>query len=126
MPEATDRQSAGNAAEDAALAHLQAHGLQLIQKNARYKVGEIDLVMREGDTIVFVEVRYRASDRFGGGAASVDHRKRRRLLRAASAWLLSRRGAAEPPCRFDVVAVSGAAPRLRFGWTRDAFGAGGG
>jgi putative endonuclease len=123
MSEATDRQSAGNAAETAALAHLQAHGLQLLQKNARFKVGELDLVMRDGETIVFVEVRLRNAAGWGDGLDSVDRRKRRKLVRAAQAWLAGKRGFAEATCRFDVVAVRGAGGSTTINWERDAFSA---
>ena len=84
-----DRQQAGASAEDAALAHLQAEGLHLLARNARYPFGEIDLVMREGATLVFVEVRFRRPSRFGGGALSVDASKRRKIARASQAWLSS-------------------------------------
>ena len=74
-----------------------------------------------GETLVFVEVRYRASAAFGGGFASVDRGKRRRLVRAAQLYLGSRPRLARLPCRFDVVEASGnpAAPRIE--WMKDAF-----
>ena len=112
--------------ETAALAHLQTHGLRLLSRNAAARGGEIDLVMldthgRDGDALVFVEVRYRVSSAFGGGAASVDAGKRRRLIRAAQVFLQRHPEHADAPCRFDVVAASGdpAAPALD--WLRDAF-----
>jgi putative endonuclease len=99
--------AAGDAAEDRALAHLRARGLQLLARNYRTPGrggGEIDLVMREPDgTVVFVEVRQRASDAYGGAAASIGHVKRRRIVFAARHFLL--RLPALPPCRFDVVTV---------------------
>jgi putative endonuclease len=104
-PASTTAES-GAAAEDAALAHLRAAGLQLLARNVRYPFGEIDLVMREGRTLAFVEVRYRRSTRFGGAAASVTRAKRRKLARAAQAWISSHRAHAASPCRFDVVAVA--------------------
>lgn len=103
----------GEAAEQRALAHLQACGLQLLQRNYRVargpgaRAGEIDLVMhdpRDG-TLVFVEVRARASQRAGGAAASVGAAKRQRLVLAAQHYLL--RLDKVPPCRFDVVAIDG-------------------
>jgi putative endonuclease len=104
---AKDTSGSGAAAEDAALAHLRAAGMQLLARNARYPFGEIDLVMREGATLVFVEVRLRRnSGNFGGAFASVTPAKRRKLARAAQAWLGSHRAHAQVPCRFDVVAVS--------------------
>ena len=122
----TPRRIRGDAVETAALAHLQANGLRLLSRNASARVGEIDLVMLDiggvdGDAVVFVEVRYRAGSAFGGGVASVDAGKRRRLVRAAQAFLQRHPRHADAPCRFDVVAASGdpAAPALE--WLKDAF-----
>ncbi|MCC6473757.1 MAG: YraN family protein, partial [Burkholderiales bacterium] len=77
------RGDAGRRAEDAACAHLLGHGLELIERNWRSRLGEIDLVLREGGTIVFVEVRLRTGAAHGGAAESIDRRKRARLLAAA-------------------------------------------
>ena len=103
---ATTRQR-GNAAEDKALAFLQAAGLQLVERNYRTPGrggGEIDLVMRErGGTLVFVEVRSRASTAFGGAGASIGAVKQQRIVFAARHYLL--RMPSPPPCRFDVVLV---------------------
>ena len=122
----TPRRIRGDAVEAAALAHLQARGLRLISRNAAARDGEVDLVMldahaRDGHAVVFVEVRYRASSAFGGGLASVDAGKRRRLVRAAQAFLQQHPEHADAPCRFDVVAASGdpATPVLE--WLQDAF-----
>ena len=115
----------GDAAEARALAHLEAAGLVLVRRNYRVargpssRGGEVDLVMRERDgTLVFVEVRWRSDDRFGGAAATVGSAKRRRLIFAATHYL--RRLAVPPPCRFDVVAVDGD----RIEWLCAAFDAG--
>lgn len=120
MPPRPDRQALGAAAEDAALAHLRAAGLQLLERNARFKVGELDLVMRDGACVVFVEVRLRRHAGFGDGFDSVDHRKRLKLARAAQLWLLRHPALADAPCRFDVVSVGTG----RLDWCRDAFPAG--
>ena len=97
----------GNAAEDKALAFLQAAGLQLVARNYRTPGrggGEIDLVMRErGGTLVFVEVRSRASRAFGGAGASISATKQQRIVFAARHYLM--RMPSPPPCRFDVVLV---------------------
>ena len=98
---------AGRHAEDRAPAYLQQQGLQLIERNARNRRGEIDLVMRDGDTLVFVEVRQRASARFGGAAASIDATKQARLWRSAQHFL--GRYPVPPPCRFDAVCMHGTA-----------------
>lgn len=116
---ATTRQ-AGIAAEDRALAWLQARGLQLVARNYRTPGrggGEIDLIMRDGNTLVFVEVRQRDSRAFGGAAASVGWNKRQRLVRAARHYLLRLRRL--PPCRFDVISMERGAVE----WIRAAFDA---
>ncbi|WP_240126893.1 YraN family protein [Thermomonas alba] len=115
------RQQRGAAVEAAALAFLQARGLRLLARNARSRGGELDLVMDDAGSVVFVEVRYRANPDFGDGAASVDASKRRRLVQAAQDFLVRHPEHAHIPCRFDVVAASGdpAAPELD--WLRDAF-----
>jgi putative endonuclease len=117
----TPRRIRGDAVEDAALAHLQAHGLRLLSRNAAARGGEIDLVMADGDAVVFVEVRYRAGTAFGGGVASVDAGKRRRLVRAAQAFLQQHPQHADAPCRFDVVAASGEPALPVLEWLKDAF-----
>ena len=118
---ATTTKQAGDAAEDRALAHLVASGLKLLARNYRTPGrggGEIDLVMRAADgTLVFVEVRQRASRSFGGAAASVGHVKQRRILFAARHYLM--RLAQQPPCRFDVVSVEAG----EIEWLRGAFDA---
>jgi len=118
------RQERGQAAEDAALAHLQHAGLTLVARNYRVargpgaRGGEIDLVLRDRDgTLVFVEVRARADRRHGGAAASIGAAKRASLLLAARHFLARLR--AVPPCRFDVVALDG--DELQ--WLRGAFDA---
>jgi putative endonuclease len=120
-----DRRARGAAVEAAAAAHLQREGLRPLAANASYRTGELDLVMLddggEATTVVFVEVRYRAGRGFGGGAASVDFRKRRRLVRAAQLFLARHRGLADAPGRFDVVEASGDPGSPRLHWIRDAF-----
>lgn len=102
----------GARAEALALAHLQRHGLTLVQRNYRVargpsrRAGEIDLILRDRDgTLVFVEVRSRSDARHGGAAASITPAKRARLIYAAQCFL--QRCASLPPCRFDVVALDG-------------------
>ncbi len=100
----------GDAAEARALAHLQGHGLRLVERNYRVargprsRGGEIDLILRDRDgTLVFVEVRSRGSSGHGGAAASIGAAKMARLRWAAQHYLL--RLPVLPPCRFDVVAI---------------------
>ena len=111
----------GRDAEELAERYLSRHGLMLVTRNYRCRRGEIDLVMRDADTLVFVEVRRRTSHAFGGGVASVDSRKRTRLVAAAEHFLMMKRIGDERPCRFDVVAIDGQSPRTTIEWVRDAF-----
>lgn len=98
---------AGRLAEERALAYLEQQGLRLVERNARSRRGEIDLVMRDGVTLVFVEVRQRTSARFGGAAASIGATKQARLWRSAQHFLC--RYPVPPPCRFDAVCIDGTA-----------------
>ena len=111
----------GAGVEAAARIHLLRAGLTEVAANAGYRLGELDLVMRDGDTLVFVEVRYRASADYGGGAESVDRGKRRKIARAAQLFLLQHPALAEDYCRFDVVEASGDPEAPDFTWHRDAF-----
>jgi putative endonuclease len=115
----------GRRAEAQALAYLEGRGLKLLERNFRCRGGEIDLVMLEGQTLVLVEVRSRASGAFGGAAASVDARKQRRLILAAKRLLLMRPAYRALPARFDVVAFDAecvpAGSPARIDWIRDAF-----
>jgi len=114
----TPKQRAGDAAEDAAAKHLAAAGCRILARNARYRDGEVDLVARERDVLVFVEVRMRGSLRFGGAAVSVTSLKQKRIARAAQHWLSGEYGERWPACRFDVVTVDGSGT---IEWIRDAF-----
>jgi putative endonuclease len=99
------RQAQGRDWERTALLHLKRQGLKRVEENFRCKGGEIDLIMMDGATLVFVEVRQRADREHGGAAASITPAKIRRLVRAAQFYLL--RFPVTPPCRFDVVAIDG-------------------
>jgi len=116
-----DRRARGDGVEAAALEFLQKDGLRLLARNANARGGELDLVMRDGDAVVFVEVRYRASGAFGGGAASVDARKRGKLVHAARLFLHRHPKFADAPCRFDVIDASGDPDAPRIEWLKDAF-----
>jgi putative endonuclease len=113
----TAAQRSGEAGERSAERLLEGHGLTIVARNYRTRLGEIDLVARDGDVLVFVEVRLRADGRFGGAAASVGPAKQRRLAAAAGLYL-ARLGRA-PRCRFDVVTLGHGEPR----WLRGAFDA---
>lgn len=110
----TARQVEGQAGEDAALEYLQRQGLKLLQRNFRCKGGEIDLILQQQDSLVFVEVRKRKDAGYGGAAASVTARKQARLILAAQVFL--QRYRVPPPCRFDVIAIDGG----RINWITNA------
>lgn len=110
-------QTLGREAEDRAESMLSRAGLRTVARNYRCRSGEIDLVMRDGDQLIFVEVRYRSSRAFGSAATSVGADKQRKLILAAQHYLLANRW--QGPCRFDVVTFD---PDQGERWIRDAFG----
>lgn len=119
---ASERQARGLVAQQAAQRYLEAQGMALVQSNAGFKVGEIDLIMRDGETLVFVEVRARSSARFGGALASVDATKQRKLRLAAQSWLVHQFGRRQwPACRFDVIGFDGPLNSARPLWVPNAF-----
>ena len=111
----TPAQVAGGNAEERAAAYLEERGLAIVARNYRTRLGEIDLVARDGEVLVFVEVRMRADESFGGALESITPQKQRRIRAAALMYLGQFR---QPPrCRFDVVALEGGQTR----WLRGAF-----
>ncbi|MDU4059010.1 MAG: YraN family protein [Pseudomonas oryzihabitans] len=115
----------GRQAEDRALQFLQTRGLRLLDRNWRWQGGELDLVMLDGDTVVFVEVRARRHTAWGGAAESIDARKRQRLVNSAALFLQSEARWAKLPCRFDVIAIgpgADASPQA-LEWIKQAFDA---
>jgi putative endonuclease len=106
----------GVAAERLAAEFLQGNGLQLIESNFRCRFGEIDLILRDGATMVFVEVRLRSNQHFGGAAASITPAKQGRITRAAHIYLQQQKR--ESACRFDVVVLDG---ERRIEWIKNAF-----
>jgi len=117
------RQNLGKLGEDLACAELSRRGYAILARRYRTKYGEIDIVARDGSTIVIVEVKTRDGRAFGDGAEAVTGRKQRQMLRMGTDFLL-RRKLADQPCRFDVVAVNieGAVPRIEV--YRNAFDVG--
>jgi len=122
---ADPRHARGRDCEAAAADYLVRAGLELLAANVGARFGELDLVMLEraadGGMLVFVEVRYRRHAGFGGGAASVDARKRHKLVQAAELFLAQHPCYRELPCRFDVIAASGHPAEPELVWIRDAF-----
>jgi putative endonuclease len=106
----------GAQAEQVAAKFLQRHGLTLIKTNYHCRFGEIDLVLRDGETLVFAEVRQRSRSDFGGAAASIDAHKQQRLILTAQHYLASLPRI--PPCRFDALLLDGAG---NIDWVKNAF-----
>lgn len=108
------KRSQGANFEQKAREFLERNGLKFIAANQQFKCGELDLIIRQGDTFVFVEVRQRKSNRFGSAVESIDYRKQQKWLDAANMWLFTRHKQSldTANCRFDVVAFEGNDPPL--------------
>ena len=113
---AGDGQSSGRLAEELAARFLERRGLAVLERNVRCRGGELDLVCRDGKTLVFVEVRLRRNAAYGGAGASITTRKQQRVVLAARHYLAAHRQSARA-CRFDCVLLDGAT----ISWLRDAF-----
>ncbi|MEO8998965.1 MAG: YraN family protein [Rhodanobacter sp.] len=111
----------GDVFEQRARAELVRAGLTCLAHNYSTRYGELDLVMRDGDTIVFVEVRYRKSASHGDAATSITASKQSKLIKAAQHWLAAHPNHVRHPCRFDVVSYDGPADAIRREWLRAAF-----
>lgn len=116
----TTKQLVGDQSEDLAVAHIERAGLRVLLRNYRVRGGEIDCIALDGDTLVFVEVRYRKSNLFGGAAASIDARKQQRIIHAAQVYLLKHPRQANRPCRFDCVLLD-SLHAAQIDWIKDAF-----
>jgi putative endonuclease len=119
-PRPTPTAERGREAEDLACTWLRERGLRLLERNYRSPFGEIDIVMQEGGTLVFVEVRYRRSASHGSAAETVGAQKQARLRATAEHYLQARRDS-KKPCRFDIVAVSGSRMDAGIEWLPNAF-----
>lgn len=113
----------GRDAERLAREHLESRGLHTLVQNYRCRAGEIDLIMRDADVVVFVEVRYRGCGNLVSAADSVDHRKQKKLLATARHFQQRNESAWKGACRFDVVAIAGTRTGAEIQWIRDAFAA---
>ena len=120
-PDAGLRKARGNAAEALAADYLVRQGLRLLARNWRVRGGEIDLICADGATLVFVEVRLRCSDAYGGAAASITTTKQQRLIIAARHYLQRhRRSCQDRACRFDAVLLD-ALDEANLRWVKNAF-----
>jgi putative endonuclease len=117
-----DRATLGKSAEELAAEFLEAQGLIVLLRNYRRRGGELDIVARDGDVLVIVEVRTRSTDTFGGAAASIDGWKQHKIVRAATQLLQQRKDLALLRVRFDVIVIHGAGDeRPRIEWLKHAF-----
>lgn len=116
-------QERGQTAETLARQHLESHGLTLVAHNWLGRRGELDLIMLDGKTLVFVEVRMRQHLGWGGALESVDSRKRSKLILAAQQFLQSEPRWGKSPCRFDVVAIEPSKQQaaMQLNWLKNAF-----
>lgn len=121
MSDAYQPLAVGKNAEEIACQHLETQKLRLVAKNFRCKLGEIDLIMMDKDTLVFVEVRLRNNTGYGDGAQTVTATKQRKLRNTAKLYLQTHFGNRPPPCRFDVVSIAIERGKPQIDWIKDAF-----
>ncbi len=110
----------GSVAEQQACDYLMAQGLKWVESNYQCRVGEIDLIMRDKNCLVFIEVRARVSNAFGGALASVTYNKKQKLIKTATLFLLTEKFHDKQPIRFDVLSIQGKPPIIT--WIKNAFG----
>ena len=110
----------GDIAEQEALQHLKSFGLRLIEQNFYSRGGEIDLIMSDQDCLVFIEVRYRKTNKYGSAAESVNSQKQSRIIHAAQCYL-QKHTETYRNYRFDVVAISPGHDKNSLVWIKDAF-----
>ena len=111
----------GREAETFAAKMLMDNGLHLIEKNVNFRVGELDLIMKDKDSLVFVEVKRRKQNKFGGALESITAVKKKRLTRAALAYLQRKKLMDKVACRFDLVAVTDTNGQLTAQWIKNTF-----
>jgi putative endonuclease len=116
----TEKQRLGQQAERRVRDYLSQQGLSFVEANYLCKMGEIDLIMKERDFLVFVEVRYRKSASFGSAVESVTYQKQKKLIKAAEHYLM-RQGVPHHFCRFDVVGLTGLLGQEKVEWFQNAF-----
>ena len=102
-------------------AYLHKYGLRTVCRNYKCRTGEIDLVMNDGELIVFVEVRFRRNNDYGDPFESITPRKQKRLIRAATHFLSTQPQLQDRSCRFDAVGISQSNGRIKYDWIKDAF-----
>jgi putative endonuclease len=117
----TNTREKGNHGERLALDYMIKQGLKLVEQNINSRYGEIDIVMRDDTEWVFVEVRFRRSQEFGGGLESVNSNKQRKLINTAEHYIQTRHITHFEACRFDIIEISGDMSNPKINWIKDAF-----
>lgn len=113
-------QEKGRLAEEKALAYFIQQGFKLVMRNYRCRLGEIDLIMRDRDYLVFIEVRARVSTNFGGGVTSITYAKRQKIIKSATHYMMMHKEQSKMAMRFDVLSIDGKSAAIT--WLKDAFG----
>jgi putative endonuclease len=121
MQDVPDSQHIGRLAEKQAYLYLEARGLKLITRNYRCLSGEIDLIMRDANEVVFVEVRTRKNPDYASAIESIDYRKQKKIIRAATHFLSHKKWLDKVNCRFDVIGISYRLTKANIEWIKDAF-----
>jgi putative endonuclease len=116
----TSTKEDGQFFENKACQYLKQQGLTLKARNVSFASGEIDLIMQDKTHLVFVEVRFRQHNKYGGAAASVDLRKQTKLIKTAQLYLQKQYGNQPPSCRFDVIAIEGNKQQFEVDWIKNA------
>jgi len=119
--ETLSKREFGNQLETFAKTILEKEGCKIVALNFQCKLGEIDIIARDGSTLIFVEVRYRKHANFGGALASVDYKKQQKLIKTAQLYLIENKLTNNTSCRFDVFAIEGPVNRLEYNWLKNAF-----
>ncbi len=115
------KKNSGNQAEQKACDFLQTKGLQLVTRNYRSPYGEIDLIMRDSNDVVFIEVRSRKQSRYGSSIESVDTQKQNKLIKTAIHYLQAQRLLDKVDCRFDIIGIEHTETKPTIEWIKDAF-----
>ncbi|WP_243111936.1 YraN family protein [Butyrivibrio sp. CB08] len=111
----------GNTNEDLACNYLKEHGCRILERNFRCKLGEIDIIARDGPYLCFIEVKYRKDNSFGAPQEAVNYSKRRRISSVSRFYLYSKKISFDSPIRYDVIAVCASEGMLTFEWIKNAF-----
>jgi len=110
----------GHSAEQYASRFLTKQGLKLVKANYRSRYGEIDLIMQDNNSLVFVEVRARKNQRYGSGAETIDYRKQQKIIKTAECFLQKNKRYAKSPCRIDVISIHNDILNPKIDWIKNA------